>query len=788
MGVWLLLVWAAAVGLLSFRLFRDARRLSGVIERAEAASDTLAEECAALAARLGCSGPVRVARSAEVLSPCIASAWRPVLLLPARTDLESNREDLQAFLCHELAHVRGRDLMWNYALHATSTLLWFHPLVWKARETHAAACDAVCDAVAVDAMGDVASYGRALARLALRMSGRTAGAYGLAMARASDVRRRITFLNRRVFRHDPPRSLTVPAMLSLCLSAFLIGSLGISRAEPGDEKRQAAAMEEKPTAPQEKREPSQKTGPIRRHAGGYDAQVATIIITGRALDQDGLPAPGADIQVVNDNPMYSGDMLLGKTTSGTDGRFVLRDISLPVLTPPPGAIPKPTEGRFEVSGWVSGKAFAWHATQSYRPGPRPAKTDAKEAGVAFYEGETVTTDLVFGPPARLSGTVTDDAGKPVEGALVQVGYINNVRSPGGSGTWNCSAIAPTGEDVAFRGVASLPESRRSAHTDAHGKYAIEGLPRETKFLALIDHEPTYEPRTLTIATSKESFADIKSLGHDGVLDHVFTVPGTVRVRTTLAGSGGAAGGATVIARGSKIQRSGAIATTDAQGMAVLHLQPDDYTLRAEPPSGVVAVVTELPFKVAKGTKETAVDVQLEAGAPLTFEAVEEATGKGIAGVRFAYETDTTRVRRPVASQTVYVDHPATGTDGRLAVIASPGARRYFADRVPGFEPIDAENPLAMIVAGRPEVVRFRFRPVPAPDARPSRTPNSKDEVVRRLQERWEAQRVLARRGRMRASRVTVHGSALLNQHEPTEGGVSDGTARAARWAWKAEVR
>ena len=97
-----------------------------------------------------------VRRTSEVATPCLAGLWRPVLLLPERECDDGRPDDLRAILAHELAHARNHDLAWNLAAHLASILLWFHPLAWRIRAAHAAACDAVCDAVAADLLGDVA--------------------------------------------------------------------------------------------------------------------------------------------------------------------------------------------------------------------------------------------------------------------------------------------------------------------------------------------------------------------------------------------------------------------------------------------------------------------------------------------------------------------------------------------------------------------------------------------------------------------------------------------------------
>ena len=106
-------------------------------------------------------------------------------------------------------------------------LLWFHPLAWRVRAAHAAACDAVCDSAAACQVGDVISYCRTLARLALQASGEAI--HGLAMTRTSDVSRRIKALNREVFGSLPMKA-ALAARVAVGGLAILIGGLGFTRA------------------------------------------------------------------------------------------------------------------------------------------------------------------------------------------------------------------------------------------------------------------------------------------------------------------------------------------------------------------------------------------------------------------------------------------------------------------------------------------------------------------------------------------------------------------------------
>jgi beta-lactamase regulating signal transducer with metallopeptidase domain len=229
-GSWVSSVWLIGVVVLLARLMAGSLSLARLVRRSAEVPVGIAGECRAIAERLGCSRAVRVRRSSEVNTPFLTGLWRPVLLLPERSCSDVENDDLRAILAHELTHARNRDLVWNLAANLASILLWFHPLAWRIRATHASACDAVCDAVAADTIGDVASYGRTLARLAVRAAV-PLPAHGLAMARTSDVRRRLDALNRKVFRARVSWKRVMPALLIGGLILLLIGGFGFTRAE-----------------------------------------------------------------------------------------------------------------------------------------------------------------------------------------------------------------------------------------------------------------------------------------------------------------------------------------------------------------------------------------------------------------------------------------------------------------------------------------------------------------------------------------------------------------------------
>ncbi len=237
-GHWLGPAWAAGVLILWARLILAARRLARIVGESVEAPVEVEAACFEVAGRLGVRRipPVRV--SGAIATPCLAGLLRPVVLLPLGSIEGYGPGDLRAILAHELAHRRAGDLPWNVAAYLGGAVLWFHPLAWRIRRAHTAACDAVADAIAADHLGDAGSYGRTLARLALRVA-RPIPAPGLAMARGADVLVRIETLHRQVFESPlPRRSILIARSLALLL-VLVVGGFALTRAEPNPPAAQA---------------------------------------------------------------------------------------------------------------------------------------------------------------------------------------------------------------------------------------------------------------------------------------------------------------------------------------------------------------------------------------------------------------------------------------------------------------------------------------------------------------------------------------------------------------------
>jgi beta-lactamase regulating signal transducer with metallopeptidase domain/uncharacterized GH25 family protein/thiol-disulfide isomerase/thioredoxin/Leucine-rich repeat (LRR) protein len=280
--VLLLTVWLGGIVVLGLRLCLGHYQISAITRRAIRAPHWVCTECSRVAEAIGCRRSVEVMQSTEVESPFLCGLGRPMLLLPARMCEASYRKDLPGILAHELAHVRSHDIYWNIGLQVISILLWLHPLTWRMRKAHLAACELVSDAVSASFVGDVTDYCRTLARVAVDVYASLPSA-GIAMARTSAIGRRLGVLRKKVF-HLPLRRRSI---LGFGFSAFLavsvIGAIQFALAAP---------PEAEPTAKTEKLEAEMKPAQPSKIA---DATVQPRSIRVKILDQHGKPLQGVNV-------------------------------------------------------------------------------------------------------------------------------------------------------------------------------------------------------------------------------------------------------------------------------------------------------------------------------------------------------------------------------------------------------------------------------------------------------------------------------------------------------------
>jgi RNA polymerase sigma factor (sigma-70 family) len=383
-------------------------------------------------------------------------------------------------------------------------------------------------------------------------------------------------------------------------------------------------------------QPPNKTG-----RGDDEAQIETIEISGRATDPFGRPVAGATVYVINTNNGQRRDEspLLTTVSTGPDGRFLASGVKLLVPKFQPSPVPGVGECHFQVAGTARGFGFTWHEVACYRPTARPPAEVAPRANTiaAFYQGEPIAIDLAFGPRASLHGKIVDDLGRPIAGAKVQAGRCDNPRVPRLK-TSTCVRVDPTNTINSyyrrrFDGIGALPDALFSTRTGPDGAYKLDGLPRDTQLLTLIDPGPEYDWSAEMIATTTlpvedvESFGydlvfrHVHSLGYDAVLNHTFVAPRDTRFTVRYADTNLPAEKATIRAtRKHEMFRGGNVGETDANGRTTLRLRPGGYELAIEPPPGA----PYLPGR-ASSSLDLRDDLKLQPAARVTLEAIDAKT-------------------------------------------------------------------------------------------------------------------------------------------------------------------
>ncbi|MDR1144742.1 MAG: carboxypeptidase regulatory-like domain-containing protein [Verrucomicrobiales bacterium] len=150
-----------------------ARRL--VAGAAPVAAPAWVAEFGRLRATLTARTEILLRSSAQILSPCVAGLWRPVVLVPASMLTGTPPELLRAILAHELAHIRRRDWLVNLFQLGAEALLFFNPFVWLVSRVIRREREACCDAIASGVCADRAAYSDALVWCARRTPALTAG-------------------------------------------------------------------------------------------------------------------------------------------------------------------------------------------------------------------------------------------------------------------------------------------------------------------------------------------------------------------------------------------------------------------------------------------------------------------------------------------------------------------------------------------------------------------------------------------------------------------------------------
>ena len=100
------------------------------------------EEYATLAGICGNRRIPKLYRNPLVSTPMMVGLLHPTILLP---DREYTRAQLGGILCHEVTHLRRKDIVVKWLAMLCCAVHWFNPAIWLARREFDRACELSCD-------------------------------------------------------------------------------------------------------------------------------------------------------------------------------------------------------------------------------------------------------------------------------------------------------------------------------------------------------------------------------------------------------------------------------------------------------------------------------------------------------------------------------------------------------------------------------------------------------------------------------------------------------------------
>jgi beta-lactamase regulating signal transducer with metallopeptidase domain len=117
--------------------------------------------------RLGIRRGLSISESPDIATPALYGFLNPRLLLPRGFIGRFSAKELRFVLLHELAHVKRRDILFNWFAALLQILHWFNPLIWWGFARWRADRELACDALALETAGDGQNqeYGQTILRL-----------------------------------------------------------------------------------------------------------------------------------------------------------------------------------------------------------------------------------------------------------------------------------------------------------------------------------------------------------------------------------------------------------------------------------------------------------------------------------------------------------------------------------------------------------------------------------------------------------------------------------------------
>jgi len=306
--------------------------------------------------------------AADLAGPLVVGVRTPWIVLPAAVRQSRDLAEAKLMLAHEVAHLKRRDLLWNWLLLLSQGLFFFNPLLWMGRREWLLSQEMACDEMALHlTKASAGEYGEMLLRAAARRGPAPQAMIAVGIAETSHtLKRRLVAMAERT--PVTRRRLIAVGLLMLVLSSGLLVPWRLTARQATSLGLGAAAAAPSPPRLSRWAEVDQ--------------------FTGRFITRDGSPISGATILLVGSDRPGGESAVVASTESDAGGRFVFRE---PARLLRQYAVPT-----------VVARAPGW--------------------GISFrtivYLGEEL--EILAAPPAELQVTFTDAEGGPASGVRVAI--------------------------------------------------------------------------------------------------------------------------------------------------------------------------------------------------------------------------------------------------------------------------------------------------------------------------------------------------------------------------------
>jgi bla regulator protein blaR1 len=173
---------------------------------------------------------VRIAESAVATVPMVIGWLKPLILLPIGTVNNMSASQVEAIIAHELAHIAGKDYLFNTLQTIAEILFYYHPAIWWISAVIRAERENRCDDAAVELCGNKMIYVKALVsmqELQKRMP-KTNKTLGLALSFAGQRKYPLLERVKRVLNQSQNKSNIMEKMTATGLILAIVSLLSMS--------------------------------------------------------------------------------------------------------------------------------------------------------------------------------------------------------------------------------------------------------------------------------------------------------------------------------------------------------------------------------------------------------------------------------------------------------------------------------------------------------------------------------------------------------------------------------